>query len=412
MIKINDPLTLPCGAVLQNRLVKSAMTERISNHNYQSTLGHELLYSDWARSHAGLMITGNVMIDRKHMESAGNVVFDNEMMLPRLEAWASAGKLHDNHIWVQISHAGRQTNRFGAMRPLAPSEVQLNKMGLFGKPKAMTEADIDEVIKGFVRAAKIAKKAGFTGVQIHAAHGYLLSQFLSPNTNQRTDKWGGSIENRSRLLLTIVKELRWTLGPGFPIAVKLNSADFQRGGFTEEESLEVVKLLDAEGIDLLEISGGTYEKLAFFLLNEEENDVRPLKESTKQREAYFIEFAKKVRAISKVPLMVTGGFRSYDFCNEVLSNGEVDLIGMGRPFITNKDDIADFLEGKIPRLENRVLRTGIKQFEDSAEGGFYARQLIRYSKGRQFKLNMSPLWCSMFLVLYEFRKAMAKKILG
>lgn len=403
---ISTILKLPCGAVLKNRLVKSAMTERISNRNYEPVKGHDRLYEDWSATGAGLLITGNVVIDRKHLESAGNVCFDDEKMLPKLKSWAEAGKKHGNHVWVQISHSGRQTNRFGTGSPLAPSEVQLKKLGLFGKPKAMTENDILKVIQGFTKAAQLSKEAGFTGVQIHAAHGYLLSQFLSPNTNLRSDQWGGSIENRSRLLLTIIKEVRKVVGADFPIAVKLNSADFQRGGFTEEESLEVVRMLDNEKIDLLEISGGTYEKLAFFTMNEEDGK---RKESTKRREAYFIDFAKKIRAISQLPLMITGGFRSYDFCNEVLSNGEVDLIGMARPFITNRDQISDFLEGKLPRLENLILRTGIKQFEDAAEGGFYARQIIRFSKGKGLKINMNPLWCSMFLIIYEFRKAMAKK---
>ncbi|GAA4273061.1 NADH:flavin oxidoreductase/NADH oxidase family protein [Aquimarina gracilis] len=403
---ISTELKLPCGTILKNRLVKSAMTERISNRKFEPVKGHERLYEDWSNTGAGLLITGNVVIDRKHLESAGNVCFDDEKMLPKLKSWAQAGKKKGNHIWVQISHSGRQTNRFGTSRPLAPSEVQLKKLGLFGKPKAMTKEDIQDVIKGFVKAARLAKEAGFTGVQIHAAHGYLLSQFLSPKTNIRTDQWGGSIENRSRLLITIIQEIRKEVGANFPIAVKLNSADFQKGGFTEEESLEVVKMLDEERIDLLEISGGTYEKLAFFLLNEEGKEV---KESTKRREAYFIDFAKKVRAISELPLMITGGFRSYDFCNEVLENGEVDLIGMGRPFITNREDIAKFLKGEIKNLKNLVLRTGMKQFEDSAEGGFYARQLIRFSKGKKLKVTMSPLWCSTFLVIYEFRKAMAKK---
>ncbi len=405
---ISTEFILPCGAKLKNRLVKSAMTERISNKNFEPTVGLERLYKQWSDSGAGLLITGNVVIDRKHLESAGNVCFDDEHMLPKIRSWAREATSNRNHAWVQISHSGRQTNKFSTGRPLAPSEVQLKKMGLFGKPKAMTEEDIQDVIKGFVNAAKISKNAGFTGVQIHSAHGYLLSQFLSPITNKRTDKWGGSIENRSRLLITIIREVRKEVGNDFPITVKLNSADFQRGGFTEEESLEVVKMLDIERIDLLEISGGTYEKLAFFILNEEGKEV---KESTKRREAYFIEFAKKIRAISNLPLMITGGFRSYGFCNEVLQSGEVDLIGMARPFITNMKDIPGFLKGEVPVLENLVVRTGMKQFEDAAEGGFYARQLIRFSKGKELKVNMSPLWCSMFLIIYEFRKAMAKKFL-
>jgi 2,4-dienoyl-CoA reductase-like NADH-dependent reductase (Old Yellow Enzyme family) len=402
---INTKFTLPCGVTLNNRLVKSAMTERISNKKFEPTEGHIKLYEDWADTNAGLLITGNVMIDHKHLESAGNVCFE-ERMLPQLNRWAEAGKKKGNHIWVQVSHAGRQTNKFNTTRPKAPSEVQLKKLGLFGRPKAMSEHDIEEVIKGFVKTAVLVKKAGFTGVQVHSAHGYLLSQFLSPSTNIRTDQWGGSIENRSRLLLTIIREIRKEVGPEFPISVKLNSADFQKGGLTEEESQEVVKMLDGEKIDLLEISGGTYEKVAFFLMNEDQGEIR---ESTKRREAYFIDFAQKVRAISDLPLLITGGFRTFDFCNEILENGELDLIGMARPFITDREKIAEFIEGNVPALENRVIRTGIKQFEDAAEGGYYARQLIRFSKGEPFNKDLSPFWSSNFLVLYEMKKALSRR---
>ncbi|MGD9328736.1 MAG: NADH:flavin oxidoreductase/NADH oxidase family protein [Cyclobacteriaceae bacterium] len=403
---ISTQFTLPCGAKLKNRLVKSAMTERISNKKFEPTEEHIRLYEDWVDTNAGLLITGNVMIDHKHLESAGNVC-PEESMLPLLSRWAEAGKKKGNHIWVQISHAGRQTNMFNTTRPKAPSEVQLKKLGLFGKPKAMTEQDIEEVIKGFVKTAVLVKKAGFTGVQVHSAHGYLLSQFLSPATNIRTDQWGGTIENRSRLLLTILREIRKVVGPEFPISVKLNSADFQKGGLTQEESQEVVKLLDKEKIDLLEISGGTYEKVAFFLMNED--DQRQIRESSKRREAYFLDFAQKVRAISDLPLLITGGFRTFNFCNEILQNGELDLIGMARPFITDREKIAGFIEGNVPSLENLVIRTGIKQFEDAAEGGYYARQLIRFSKGKPFKKNLSPTWSSNFLVLYEMKKSLSRR---
>ena len=403
---INTKLQLPCGITLNNRLVKSAMTERISNRNFEPTEAHERLYTDWSETGAGLLISGNVMIDRRHLESAGNVCFDDDNMLPKLRRWAEAGKKNGNQFWVQISHAGRQTNKLCHMNPLAPSAVKLKKLGLFGKPTPMSEADIQNVINGFSKAAKLAKEAGFTGVQIHAAHGYLLSQFLSAHTNKRTDNWGGTIENRSRLLITVIRETRKIVGAGFPVSVKLNSSDFQRGGFTEEESLEVVRMLDQEKIDLLEISGGTYEKVMFFLMNSDQVNV---KESTRRREAYFIDFAKKVKSICNIPLLITGGFRSYNFCNEVLENGELDLIGMARPFITNRGDISGFLRGKVTRLDNIVLRTGIKQLEDAAEAGFYAKQLILLSKGEMSDLEMSPLWSSMFVVLHESKIAISKK---
>ncbi|KAA3639076.1 MAG: NADH:flavin oxidoreductase, partial [Bacteroidetes bacterium] len=280
---LNAPFTLPCGATLKNRLVKAAMTERIGDRKNQAVKEHDHLYETWANSGAGLLITGNVIIDRTHLESACNVVFDDQTNIDKLRSWAEAGKKHDTHIWVQISHGGRQTNMVNAFRPKAPSAVRLKKLGLFGKPKSMTEADIQAVIDGFVNGAVIAQKAGFTGIQIHSAHGYLLSQFLSPITNRRTDQWGGSIENRSRLLLTIIQLVRKEVGPEFAISVKLNSSDFQKGGFTEEESLEVIKKLDQAGIDLLEISGGTYDKVAFLMMNDQEE---PLRESTRAREAY------------------------------------------------------------------------------------------------------------------------------
>jgi 2,4-dienoyl-CoA reductase-like NADH-dependent reductase (Old Yellow Enzyme family) len=404
---INQPFTLPCGATLKNRLAKAAMTERIADKNLEPVKGHEILYSKWSNSGAGLLITGNVIIDTYHLESAGNVHFSDEGLLPKLSKWAEAGKDNNTHIWVQISHSGRQTNMFNKLHPLAPSSVKLNKLGLFGKPVAMTDSDIEEVISGFVRTADLSKKAGFTGVQIHSAHGYLLSQFLSPITNKRTDQWGGGIENRSRLLLKLVREIRSVVGPDYPISVKLNSSDFQKGGLTEEESLTVIKSLEKVGIDLLEISGGTYEKLAFFLLNDEKNEMR---ESTRIREAYFIDFAKKVRAISTIPLMITGGFRSFKGCNEALESGDLDIIGMARPFVTNLDDIPAFLEGKIPKLENQIIRTGIKAIEDAAEGGYYARQIIRTSKNKKYKSKLNALWSSVFLILNEFKKSLLRKI--
>ncbi len=268
----------------------------------------------------------------------------------------------------------------------------------------MTETDIRNVINGFLKAAVISKEAGFTGIQIHAAHGYLLSQFLSLHTNLREDKWGGNIENRARLLLSIIQKCKRELGPGFPISVKLNSSDFQKGGFTEEESLEVVKMLNDSTIDLLEISGGTYEKVAFFLMNEE------VKESTKKREAYFLDFARKVRTISNLPLMITGGFRSYDTCNEVLEKEELDFIGMGRPFITNVDDIPEFLEGKTRSLNDFIIRSGIKNLDDSAEGGYYAKSLIRIAKGKEIIKDPNGFLSSNFLIMHEFKKAVQNKL--
>jgi 2,4-dienoyl-CoA reductase-like NADH-dependent reductase (Old Yellow Enzyme family) len=230
-----------------------------------------------------------------------------------------------------------------------------------------------------------------------------LSEFLSPFTNRRDDIWGGNIDNRSRILIDIIEGVRATVGTDFPISVKINSSDFQRGGLTEEESLAVIHKLEAAGIDLLEISGGTYEQSAFLLLNE--------RKSTRRREAYFIDFARKVRDICNIPLMVTGGFRSYAFCQEVLGNNEVDFIGMARPFLSSLDDMQDFLAGNLERLNDPVVRTGIPIFENAAEGGFHARQLIRLAKGKAYEPRLSALMSASFLVTHELYKSMKRKSL-
>lgn len=401
-----SPLHLPCGVTLKNRLVKAAMTERMSNNRFDPTNRHIHLYEQWAQSGAGLLITGNVVVDPKHLESAGNVYIGHRRSLPALKRWAQAATSNHTEAWVQISHAGRQTNRFINTRPKAPSEVQLGLLGLFGKPKSMTSEEIQVVIDSFVKGAVLCKEAGFTGVQFHAAHGYLLSQFLSPNTNLRQDEYGGNIENRSRVLRTIIDRSREALGPEFPISVKLNSSDFQRGGFTEEDSVAVIRMLEGK-IDLLEISGGTYEEMVVFELNDQN---REIKESTKQREAYFIEFAKQVRAVSSIPLLITGGVRSYDFCNRVLEDGEVDLIGMARPFLTNLEEIPSFLQGQLPKLKNLVFRSRIKVFNSSSEAGFYARQLLRMASGKPVKHTGNALWSATFLILHEFRMAITKRL--
>ena len=404
---IDSPFLLPCGVAINNRVVKAATTERLAGPEGKPNAALIHLYDHWARSNAGLLITGNVMIDPTHLESAGNVVVKDDNVLEEMKQWAEAGKKKGNDVWTQINHSGRQTSKLVNTKPKSASDVQLKKMALFAKPKAMSEYDIEEVIQGFVRAAEISKRAGFTGIQVHSAHGYLLSQFLSPLTNKRKDNWGGSIENRSRLLRLIVKKIREVVGPEYPISVKLNSADFQRGGFTEEESLQVVSMLDSESVDLLEISGGTYENLVFFTRNEKEEKKK--KTSTIKREAYFLDFAKKVREVSKIPLMVTGGFRTFSFAEEVLKNGEVDFIGMARPFILNSNEIASFIKGEVESLADLEIRTGIADMEDSAEGGFYARNIIRLAHGKEVKFNYSAIGNAVFLIRHEFVKSMVRK---
>jgi 2,4-dienoyl-CoA reductase-like NADH-dependent reductase (Old Yellow Enzyme family) len=292
----------------------------------------EELYRRWSEGGSGTLITGNVMVDRRYLERPGNVVIEDESALPELSRWAKAGTVAGNHFWIQISHPGRQCKRIVSSHPVAPSATQLHLLGNFGKPRALNEDEIIEIIRRYARAASIAKKAGFTGVQIHGAHGYLCNQFLSPRVNQRTDNWGGILQNRARFLREIVQATRHEVGPAFPISVKLNSSDFQQGGFTLEESCQVARWLVEDGIDLLEISGGTYEKLQMM-----GDGQKKMAEGTRKREAYFLEYAASIRAGLKVPLAVTGGFRSRSVMEEALSKGELDVIGVARPLCSEPD---------------------------------------------------------------------------
>lgn len=406
---LNQAFTLPCGSVLSNRLAKSATTERLSRPDLSPNEWHTQLYDRWADTRAGLLVTGNIIVDRRHLESAGNVVISKDQ-LPKFRSWVEAGKKHDNHLWAQLSHAGRQTTLLNNWRPLSASGVQLKKMGLFNKPRPMKAAEIEQVVEQFTHSAVFCREAGFTGVQIHSAHGYLLSQFLSPITNKRTDEWGGSLENRARLLRTIIQRVRKALGADYPISVKLNSADFQRGGFTEDESSQVIRWLEEDGVDLLEISGGTYEKMAFF--ERYGSDGRLARESTRQREAYFIDFARKVRKLTRIPLMATGGVRSYDFCVETLQSGAVDMIGLARPFIIDSDNIAGFIEGKVSKLMDVNLPRGLRLIQDSAEGGYYARQLIRLAQGKSPAKNTSVFFNANYLIWHELKKAAGNRFLG
>ena len=358
---ISRPLTLPCGAEIPNRLCKAAMTEGLADPAGQPTAALNQLYGLWSDGGAGLLLSGNVQIDGDHLERPGNVIVSEEpsaSMMTALEAWASAGTRAGNHFWAQISHAGRQCQKIVNPHPKAPSAVKLGLPGgQFGEPDPMTEGDIEAVIAGFARCAKVLVNAGFTGVQLHAAHGYLLSQFLSPRSNQREDQWGGSLENRARLLLSCVARVRAAVGPEVPVAVKLNSADFQRGGFDFNESLQVAKWLEEASVDLIEISGGTYEQPR--LLNLE--GMEPVEEqsvaaSTRAREAYFVDFAEAMRKEINIPLMVTGGLRRLDAMNAALETGCADMIGIGRPMCVMTDAPAQLLNGvsELPRFEDTL----------------------------------------------------------
>lgn len=327
---LGAPITLPSGLTLQNRLMKSALSEALAGPDAGPGQRLYRLYDRWSEGGFGLVVTGNVMIDRRHLGEPGNVVIEDDRHLARLTRWAKGFQDSGTPIMVQLNHPGRQANALaGRQRPVAPSAIAARVPGSV-RPRALSDAEIRDIIARFGRAAAVVKTAGFNGVQIHAAHGYLVTQFLSPLSNQRDDDWGGDPERRRRFLLEIVKEIRDRVGPGFSIGVKLNSADFQRGGFTEDESREVVRALVEHGIDLIEVSGGSYEAPAMMGTT--------VAASTRAREAYFLEYARTVRELAAgVPVSVTGGFRTRKAMEDALASGDCDLIGLGRGTCTTPD---------------------------------------------------------------------------
>ena len=339
---LGTSLTLPCGATLPNRLAKAAMTEGLADIYGRPTPELERLYGLWSDGGAGLHISGNIQVDADHLERPGNVIIDSapdEEMSAALKRWTATATRGGNHFWAQISHAGRQTMKAVKPKPKAPSAIKLGLPGgQFGTPVPLSEDEILNLIGRFGQAARICKETGFTGVQIHAAHGYLISQFLSPRSNLRDDRWGGSLENRARFLLFTVNTVRQLVGPEFPVSVKLNSADFQRGGFAFEDSLQVARWLQNAGVDLIEISGGTYEQPKLLGIEGlEAEEPQAVAASTLAREAYFVDFAKAMKNELSVPLMVTGGFRSKSAMEQAIKSGAADVIGIGRPLCTMTD---------------------------------------------------------------------------
>ena len=357
MTILKDKITLPCGAQIKNRICKAAMTERIAFADNYTNQRHLNLYKKWAEGDIGILLTGNVQVDKNHLEGPANVCIEEDTyaeQLPLLRKWAEEGTKDNTHLWMQISHAGRQTPGEINSSPKAPSSVQLKIPGRnYGVPSALSTEEINEIIKKFTFVAKIARETGFTGIQIHSAHGYLLSEFLSPDINLREDEWGGTVENRSRIHVEIIKSIRREVGEDFPISVKMNSADFQKGGFSPDDSIQVAKIIEAAGVDNIEISGGTYEQprllgLDNVSINPDRSEVR--KESTIAREAYFLEYAEKIKKNIQIPLMVTGGFRTREGMESAVKSGACEIVGVGRPLCANPFAIKEMFDGKIEQL--------------------------------------------------------------
>jgi 2,4-dienoyl-CoA reductase-like NADH-dependent reductase (Old Yellow Enzyme family) len=386
-------LTLPNGVVIKNRLLKSAMSEALGTRDGAPTPELTRLYQAWAEGGIGLCITGNVMIDLAARGEPGNVVIEDDRHLAALKEWAQAATRNGTQCWVQLNHPGKQAPKGLNKETVAPSAVpfRADMKAFFSTPRELTDAEVRALVQRYGKAAGVVKAAGFSGVQIHGAHGYLISQFLSPHHNCRTDAWGGTPEKRRHFVLEVYKAMRAAVGPDFPVGIKLNSADFQRGGFTEEESLDTIRALATAGIDLIEISGGTYEAPA---MTGVKVDKAPVKESTRQREAYFLEFAEKARATVNTPLAVTGGFRSAKGMADAIHSGAVDMVGLARILAIEPDVANRLLSGKKPTQQVKPITTGIKAIDKLGllEISWYTGQLKRIGRGEAPKPNESGLW--------------------
>ncbi len=392
-----EPLVLPNGVVLANRLAKAAMEENMATRGQLPGTDLIRLYERWGNGGAGLLITGNVMVHAEALTGPAGVVLDGQVPLEPFQRWASAAKSGGAQIWMQINHPGRQVRADMPGVAWAPSPVRVSlgkNTSRFAEPVEMTDQQIQETIVRFANTARRAEEAGFDGVEIHAAHGYLLSQFLSPLSNQRTDQWGGSLDNRARLLLDIVRAVRADVAPGFAVAVKLNSADFQRGGFDADDAAKVIAMLAPLGVDIVELSGGSYEAPA---MTGQVSDER-----TKAREAYFLTLAEELAKSSPLPLMLTGGIARRPVAEEVLAGG-VALVGMASALAVNPDLPNAWRHDAHAVVTLASVDIADKAVASAASMARIRRQLRRLGRGRRSRPSINPKTALLLETLHQRR---------
>lgn len=381
---IFDPFTLPNGSVLPNRLAKAAMEENMAVRGQLPGAALFWLYEAWSRGGVGLIVTGNVMVHAEALTGPGGVVLDAQSPREPFRQWAAAAKSGGAKVWMQINHPGRQIRADMPGVAWGPSAVKVDigkNSKRFADPVAMTAEQIDQTVRRFAETARRAEQAGFDGVEIHAAHGYLLSQFLSPLTNQRTDRWGGSLDNRARLLLDITRAVRATVAPTFTVAVKLNSADFQRGGFDADDAARVIDLLAPLGVDVVELSGGSYEAPA---MTGQAGDER-----SRAREAYFLALAEELAAKSPLPLMLTGGIVRRPVAEEVLAGG-IELVGMGSALAVDPDLPNRWRQDATAKVELTPVIIKDKAVASAAGMARIRQQLRRLGTNRRPRPGISP----------------------
>jgi 2,4-dienoyl-CoA reductase-like NADH-dependent reductase (Old Yellow Enzyme family) len=380
-----SPFDLRPGLTLRNRVAKAAMEEGMAGPAQLPDERLATLYRRWGAGGTGLLITGNVMVHAEALTGPGGIVLDERSPLEPFAVWARAGQAGGAAVWMQINHPGRQVQAAMPGVVWAPSAVglELGRHGRrFGRPSAMTAEQIAATVRRFAVTATRAEQAGFDGVEIHAAHGYLLSEFLSPLVNRRTDQWGGSLENRARLLLDVVQAVRAEVSPAFAVAVKVNSADFQRGGFDADDARRVIAMLAPLGVDLVELSGGSYESPA---MAGRSADAR-----TAAREAYFLELAADLVRDSPLPLMLTGGITRRETAEEVLAAG-IAVVGMGTALAVTPDLPQRWEAGVQATRGLRPVTWSDKTLASAAGMALVRFQMRRMARGGNPRLRTRPV---------------------
>ena len=395
MTKLFSPLKLASGNTMPNRICKAAMEENMAEPGQIPGSALINLYKRWAEGVPGMILTGNVMVAADAMTGPGGVflgknTLNDPAVRQRFEDWAAAGKSGGSALYMQISHPGRQVYEAMKTDVVSASATKLNMEGpaakMFTDARALTSDEVEAMVERFADTAEAAEACGFDGVQIHSAHGYLVAQFLSPLSNLRDDKWGGSLENRARFLLEIVRAVKARTSDSFGVSVKLNSADFQKGGYDENDAKQVVDWLNAEDIDFVELSGGSYESAAMAGAAEEDNP-----SSTLLREMYFIEFAKIIQSTAKMPLMVTGGVTKLSTAEMAMETGAVDIVGIARAYGFNPHLARDWEVGKNLEVNLPLSNSKNKTFRVLSGMAMTKANLYAMGEGREPKAKMNAL---------------------
>jgi len=378
---LRSSLELPCGAILKNRLAKSPMSDSLANGEGDPTEAQIRLYERWADGGSAVSFIGEVQGDPRFPEKPGNLVLAEHTNQEMIRSLVSRAMIKGAHLWPQIGHAGALSH-LPISQPKGPSALDIEGLQCAG----MSIDDIEDLPCMYARTALHAKTAGFSGVLIHAGHGFLLSQFLSPLFNHRTDNYGGSIEARCRIVLEVISEVRHAVGRSFPVGIRINSTDQLEGGLTEVDALEVVRLLDRTSIDLIDVSGGTYFPGA------------KVSSDGLSRAAYFLDFARQAKKVTKVPLMLTGGFKRRDQAVDAVVSGAADMVGVARAMVLNPRLAEEWLteQGGDPEFP---------KFDSSPPGGITAWYTMRLTALAEDQEDAFRLDLATAIRIYEERDA-------